>query len=450
MKYEDEAMNGFAKCIFQCLRKWGVPLALNANVEADLYSLHPGEKIDFLKQEYYARKIVLAMRIVLLGFLVGILLRAVNSYEAKIPDGIVKRQTFEMGNTRLELIAESTGGSEKYALDMAPRNLTEEEVREWMEEFVRDAGNYILGDNQDLQHIYSDLCLEEAYDGFPFDIQWSSDNPEAISRSGKVYETFSEVPVVLTFSVIYGGMRYSRDIQVVVSPPIMTETERGREELLDYLHETEQQHRAEDEWKLPDTWNGKELEWRYKVEDYSLLIWFMTPVIAGSVFFLADKDLHSRVEEKHKELERDYADIVHKIVLYTGAGMTVRGAVQKVGSEYERCSDGKDKRCGYEEIKYICRELQSGVSEGTAYERMGKRTGVKDYIKLSSILIQDLKRGNGKLQERLTEEADRAIECRLAQARKLGEESGTKLLLPMVIMLGVAMLLILYPAFSGI
>ena len=47
----------------------------------------------------------------------------------------------------------------------------------------------------------------------------------------------------------------------------------------------------------------------------------------------------------------------------------------------------------------------------------------------------------------LEEEAAEAFEERKADARKLGEEAGTKLLLPMGIMLIVVMIIVIVPAF---
>ena len=38
---------------------------------------------------------------------------------------------------------------------------------------------------------------------------------------------------------------------------------------------------------------------------------------------------------------------------------------------------------------------------------------------------------------------------RVLQARKTGEESQTKLLVPMIMMLGVVMVMIMIPAFTG-
>lgn len=103
----------------------------------------------------------------------------------------------------------------------------------------------------------------------------------------------------------------------------------------------------------------------------------------------------------------------------------------------------------YEELLYTCRELHAGTSEGAAYEHFGRRTGLQEYIRLSTLLTQNLKRGNSMLLDRLREEADRAAQERLQQSKKLGEEAGTKLLIPMVMMLAVIMVIIMIPAFSG-
>ena len=51
--------------------------------------------------------------------------------------------------------------------------------------------------------------------------------------------------------------------------------------------------------------------------------------------------------------------------------------------------------------------------------------------------------------ERLREEADKSAAERLQQSKKLGEEAGTKLLVPMVLMLAVVMAIIMIPAMSN-
>ena len=141
---------------------------------------------------------------------------------------------------------------------------------------------------------------------------------------------------------------------------------------------------------------------------------------------------------------------MHKLVLFAGAGMTIRGAFQRIAGEYEEKQQSRNgQSAAYEEVMYLCRELNSGVSEGLAYEHFGKRTGLQEYIRFTTLLAQNLKRGNSTLMDRLREEADKAAQERLQQSRRLGEEAGTKLLIPMVLMLAVVMAMIMIPAISN-
>lgn len=153
------------------------------------------------------------------------------------------------------------------------------------------------------------------------------------------------------------------------------------------------------------------------------------------VFFLMDKDLLDQ-EEKRKELLRlGYPDLVRELALYLVAGMTLRAAFQKLGKENEL-------------VAYACREMQSGQSESVAYEHFGKRAGAREYVKLGTLLCQNLKKGSNALMARLEEEAILSMEGRILSGRRLGEEAETKLLIPMVLLLGVVMLMIMIPAFE--
>ena len=50
----------------------------------------------------------------------------------------------------------------------------------------------------------------------------------------------------------------------------------------------------------------------------------------------------------------------------------------------------------------------------------------------------------------LQEESEKAMQEDLQFRKKIGEEAETKLLIPMVMMLGIVMLLVMLPAFSSL
>ena len=63
------------------------------------------------------------------------------------------------------------------------------------------------------------------------------------------------------------------------------------------------------------------------------------------------------------------------------------------------------------------------------------------------MLSQNLRKGAKGLTELLETEAEASLNERKAHARKIGERAGTKLLLPMVLMLGIVLVILMVPAF---
>jgi len=156
-----------------------------------------------------------------------------------------------------------------------------------------------------------------------------------------------------------------------------------------------------------------------------------------------------RKKERNRMLMCDYPEMVNKLSLLLGAGMTVSSAWERIIKLYEKQkTDGVLKeRPTYEEMIFTYREIGEGVGERTAYERFGERCALRPYRKLSSLIVQNLRKGSRGLTELMEAEADEAFELRKNNAKKLGEEAGTKLLAPMLLMLGIVMVIIMVPAF---
>ena len=146
----------------------------------------------------------------------------------------------------------------------------------------------------------------------------------------------------------------------------------------------------------------------------------------------------------------DYPEIVNKFTIYTGAGLTIRRAWEKIVMEYEKSEKLEMKRYAYEEMKLSWRELESGIGEQECYEHFGERCRLQPYLKLGALLSQNLRKGTKGLSELLRAETDLAFEERKAAALRMGEEAGTKLLLPMFLMLSVVLLIVIVPAFLSI
>ena len=101
----------------------------------------------------------------------------------------------------------------------------------------------------------------------------------------------------------------------------------------------------------------------------------------------------------------------------------------------------------YEELNWGLLQMQKGISELEVYESVGIRTGQVHYKKLMALFISDKRRGSIPLMEAMNQEMFSAMEEKRRKTRQQGEKIGTKLLIPMIGMLGVVFLIILVPAF---
>lgn len=95
-------------------------------------------------------------------------------------------------------------------------------------------------------------------------------------------------------------------------------------------------------------------------------------------------------------------------------------------------------------------ELKNGRTECECYEAFGRRCESPVYRKFGMLLSQNLRKGTRGLTNLLQREAQEAFEERKNMAKKLGEEAGTKLMIPLFLMLAVVFVIVTVPAFLTI
>lgn len=432
--------------IFQ--RRFPVP----RNVEEGLSRLHPGQKREQLIRSFYEEKIRLVLLICLAGVLFGGMAKLAAGKQSILRgDNSILRGGFEDGVSKIALVGKIQDREDVFQIRVAPRQLSTEEVIAYVDSFRREVGSMILGENADYEHVITPLNLLDSYDGYPFEVSWESEDSKVLDSGGKIGTLLQDREILLHYTLRYGQYEYKEEIPLVLRPPDRTKEEQRALELAHYLEQEEENSRGQDSLVLPEEWQGSEIAWSVEGKDYSTVLWCMTPILAVLLFFLKDQDIQKDLENRTDRLRQEYPELVHKLVLYIGAGMSVRGAFAKIAGEYEkrRGTSSEESFCG-EELVLLCRQLRAGTMEDIAIDSFGRRVGVREYIRLSTLLVQNRKRGNQELLSRLLDEADTSLEEQLLNVRKSGEEAGTKLLIPMVCMLGIVMVIIMVPAFGTI
>ncbi len=392
---------------------------------------------------------------VLAGILLFGLMKLVN------PDGAqeasyIPRNGYGQGKDTVGLMLEVPGHSEgavEITFPVEERQYTREQALAELDGLERRLGQMILGDNPSLDQVRTKLQLVSTDSRTGFRIRWSSSRSDLIGFDGSVFgeeldeDTGCQVMLKAQISDGLGDSR-SVSIPVTVLPPLMSDQERWRAGLLREIAAEEGRTRTEEGFYLPDEYEGEAVVYHPREQDDA--VWFLVLGPAMAVLLRARKASEQKNirKERERKLLLDYSEVVSKLQIFLGAGMTVRTAWERIVLDYQGMKKrGKEERPAYEEMLQTYYQVQSGTAEGTAYEEFGRRCMLQPYLKLAGLLEQNRRTGTKNLRYLLQMEMTDAFEQRKNLARRQGEEAATKLLIPLFLMLGVVMVIVVVPAF---
>lgn len=419
-------------------------------VKENLEKLYPFTSKD-REREYYIRKIRLSLLLCLTGAFLAAGAGIYGLLQPPVKDNKISRQGYG-GTARNIPVEVMTDGEEPYEFELQVRERIYggEQLQKMYESAVMKLEEVILGENESLEHVETDLDLVSELPGYPFQITWESGDYSVMDSEGKLQEGIlpaEGVPTGLNAIFVYEDFRAEYLFYLQIYPRTLTEKEKKEQGILEAVRKAEEESREEEMLFLPTEAGGDKLLWRSRQNRNWLAALLLTAGTAVLVYFLKDEDLKREVRRREGQMRLTYPEMVSKLSVYLGAGMTLRGAWEKICADYERGKRDRGRNPVYEEMNIACQEMKSGVSEIRAYEQFGRRCGMRLYSKFSTLLTQNLRKGSTKLGPALKEESRLAFEERKNAARKAGEEAGTKLLFPMVLLLCVVMFMILLPAF---
>ncbi len=327
---------------------------------------------------------------------------------------------------------------------------TDEEWERVREEAWEAAQQRALAENEDWDAVTGDLDFSGETGVAGVSVEWSSEDADWISYEGKVgdrTELTQERKVQLGATLICGTRRWNVSRTAVVLPAVLSGEEEEEKDLRRFL-----QAKADGEESgqilLPGSYQGKEI--RYLDSD-ALPLWIfllLGGMAAAAFWYLPEQRRRENEKSRERELTLAYPELVNSLTVLMGAGLTVRGAWEKMTEGYrqERAEGGR-RRVLYEEMLLTTHSLGQGTYEEAAYVSFGRRCGGRPYLRLGSLLETNLKKGNRGLIPLLKEESEGAMEERLQLAKRLGEEASTKLLFPMLILFALVLVLLIVPAF---
>jgi hypothetical protein len=355
---------------------------------------------------------------------------------------IITRQDYDGDSAVYYLNLTDSETNEEYALNVAPVEYTEEEFLARADEVYAELSESILGDNCDVEHISSDLCLSEYDKNGLIHLSWSSGQPEILSSDGRLDNLSMSEGMAVKLEVVMNYLEFEKTYfyEVYVEPAIDEGADTGIAAAKTYVEKLETDGRNEREIELPSEVSGVSISLKEEQDYTQPKVIFLGICICVLCVGMRYFNLKEKADKVDAELGTAYVGFTESFVLLIESGMTVKKAVVHLAGRPYTCKKLSD------ELKYAVNMIETGYDEAYAYEQLGQRLALPEYVRLFNYISQNIRKGNSNLKAVLNNCAYEAVQTGRENIKKNGEKTSTKLLFPMVLLLMAVMLIIIVPA----
>lgn len=338
--------------------------------------------------------------------------------------------------------------AQSYTVEVPARLYTSEETEKLLEEGRTELDRQLLGENDSADHVTRALCLPAQAAEGRVAVAWTIDHPEYLQYDGAPAEDIPPEGVSVRLEARLTCQEEERYYhKQVVLYPLEEEGWAGR--VKQALEEANRDGTA-DMYYLPRTVDGQPVVWNRNRENPALMLSLVILAVGFLLVWRRREQARQEEERRRAGLFREYPAFVSRMSLFLGAGLSVRQVFYRMAGRRGRPEEKKNRNRPRdyltEEIILTCREMEQGVSETQAYRHLGERSGLLEYRTFTALLVQNIRKGNQELLAMFQSEADKAFADRRRNAEALGSKAGTKLLMPMGLMLVVVLILVIFPA----
>ena len=423
-------------------------------------------------REYYVQKI---SRMLIAVILCGMVLTAVLVTESRknrtVEGGILERPGYGAGAADRSLNLTISGENESEAVDihLNARLYTKAEAEILLKQAEEELMKILPGENPSTDEVRSDLCLPSLLQDGAVSAEYYLTPPGMIEDTGIITGQPEEAGSLVTITATLTCQDQQRIAEscVRVLPPDLTAREALQKKIRDAVEAAQTENPSGSQMQLPQQVDGRTLHWSYPQEGTVRMLLVILLILPAAFWVHEDSKVRENAKARKAQMELDYSQLLWKMTMLLSAGLTIRGAFTRIAAQYQAQTGTSETLYGsaasttpkklkrpagqkhyvYEEMILTLREMRSGVPEASAYENFGRRCGLPSYIKLGSLLSQNLKKGSKGLTSLLEHEAVLSLEQHKMAVRKMGEKAGIRMLLPMIMMFSVVLVILMVPAF---
>lgn len=428
-------------------------LSINNNKVENMKKVYTGLNSDSAERLYFCRLFSIIILAVICTVLLMIVVIASPGKDNILEKGyFIARDGPEGSNKETELGISIDGEERELTVGIPARKYSDKELEIKFKEAMEYARNNYLGENKSSEKVDKSLNLVSYIPDSAISISWECDTANIVGADGTLERSEVTEPLVVQITAIfsYYGTERTMPLEFTVLPVNKSSKEILWDKWNEMFLKLSDLTGSKEFLQLPSETGGKKVSYRIPEKNYILPVFILGIIIIALIPVINDSRLNENIKQREQELRIDYPGFVEKFVLLISAGLNCKGAWYRMAEEYKRkIQDGGKKRYLYEEMLLTKRQMENGMNEAKAYELFGRRTGILKYMKFSTLLVQNLKKGSADLLRILEYEAADVLKERRENARILGEQAGTKLLMPMVIMMAEVFAIIIYAAFHN-
>ena len=368
-----------------------------------------------------------------------------------LEDGNLMRRPIGEGEYEAELILEVEEQAERsFRVNVPEQLMTKEEEMQCLWDAVNEVEEELKDESSSGQKISGQLKIRETYQKDRVKAEWNFSNPDLVRMDGTINEdalTVDGEELYVTVTLTCGNSKLLHTMVLTIYCK-----EKSEQEILDEKIQTIILEKGKESGmeilELPKEVDGRSLVWRIKKSPLPQQIFGLGMIVACLLPELEREKQREQKKRRAEQLLQEYPEMINKLTLLLGAGMTVQAAWNRITDMYITArKEGKISRKEvYEEMLITRHEIESGRGEIRSYEAFGERCGLPRFRKFSNYLVQNIKKGSLGICDLLEREAMEIFIERKNRARRSGEEATTKLLLPMFLMLGIVIFIIMVPA----
>ncbi|MCR5097388.1 MAG: hypothetical protein K6B14_00405 [Lachnospiraceae bacterium] len=386
--------------------------------------------------------------------LLGIIIQGLSFYDALVERTVtIERPSAEDEDRDVRLEVSGAGQKSQIDISVIPQKMGEDQIEKLFDQAISEIDESFFGDNESPDAVWRRLKPRTSYAGDMVGAQWDFSPGGIVDPSGDIDHTGFEEDEIITADCTLSIEDEKRDYTfyfTVVQPDV--KSPEGFLEAVRMLVERSNEDNAGTEMVLPGDISGQKLLWKKPVEYKGLILCVLGLVTGVALYLGSGIDEKREMVKKREVYGRQYPDIVENLSLYVGAGISPRGAFDRMEKQYMKWKGAhpKEEKCAYENLILMNRAIRDGALEGDAYDRYGRNCIHPSYRKLTVLLRQNLRHGNERLLEQLSHEEQMVREARLRDIKTAGEQVSTKLLIPMGGLLGMILIVLIVPALMSI